>query len=84
MSRYVRYEDVGRMSLSMMGITNTEWVQVLQGLPSIEIITCEECEWSKPNIYGDLDCTCHVPTFRTIPQGYCWRGERKNDDGGNI
>ena len=50
----------------------------IHSAPSIDIVRCVECEWSKPNKYGDLDCTCHVPTFRTIPQGYCWRGQRSS------
>lgn len=45
MSKYVCFEDVGKMALSMMGISNTEWVHVIQGLPTIEIVRCPECKW---------------------------------------
>ncbi len=43
MNKYVSLEDVAKMALSMMGISNTEWVQALQGLPTINIVQCKEC-----------------------------------------
>lgn len=45
MTKYVSLEDVKRMAFSMMGLSNTEWVQALQGLPTIDIVQCKECKW---------------------------------------
>ena len=45
MNKYVSLEDVAKMALSMTGLSNTEWVQALQGLPTIDIVRCKECKW---------------------------------------
>lgn len=45
MNKYVSLEDVAKMALSMMSISNTEWVQALQGLPTINIVRCKNCKW---------------------------------------
>ena len=45
MNKYVSLEDVAKMALAMTSVSNTEWVQVLQGLPTINIVRCKECKW---------------------------------------
>lgn len=81
MSRYIDadalFESLGRKYLGAVG--NPTWDDIYSA-PSIEIIRCRECKWSEPNEFGDLDCKCHIPTFRTTEDGYCWRAERRVDE----
>jgi len=73
-----RYIDAEWLKQNFNTVFWSQIAKTIDSAPSIDIVHCIECEWSKPNKYGDLDCTCHVPTFRTIPQGYCWRGQRSS------
>jgi hypothetical protein len=73
-----RYIDAEWLKQNFNTVFWSQITKTIDSAPSIDIVRCVECEWSKPNKYGDLDCTCHVPTFRTIPQGYCWRGQRSS------
>ena len=43
MSKYVRYEDVGKMVLAVFGASNA-MLYALQGLPIIDIVKCKECK----------------------------------------
>lgn len=79
MSRYVCYEDVGRMALSMMGMSNSEWLQALQGLPSIEIIRCRECIDNSINCDGDENW-CLRFGYDVEPSDFCSYGERKESE----
>ena len=69
MSKYVSFKDVCKMALSMMGITNSGWVQALQGLPSIEIVHCKECTERD-------DDWCMYFGKMINPDDFCSYGER--------
>lgn len=71
MNKYVSLEDVTKMAFSMMGISNTEWVQVLQGLPTIDIVRCKECKW-----WPDR-CMRLEPT---ASNDFCSYGKEEDDD----
>lgn len=85
MSRYVPLKDVARLSLSMMGILNTEWAYAMQGLPSIEIVHCRECKYWRtkqknvPWNHSRKYCT-RVVTMNTKADDFCSYGCKRGEE----
>lgn len=44
------------------------------------LVFCKDCRWSEPNREGDYDCMCHIPIFRVSEDGWCYLGERKDNE----
>lgn len=86
MSKYVPYKDVSLLALQSLGLVNSEWAMLVQGLQTIEIVHCRECKYAHmtDNGYckycdqwtdedGVLIEVYHDKNF------YCGYGERKDD-----
>lgn len=51
--------------------------------PLIEIVQCKDCKWAKKEEdegEGNLTCACHIPRFIVPSDGFCYLGERRNDE----
>lgn len=70
MSKYVAYKEVARLALEAIGILNTEWAMLVQGLPTIEIVHCGECAKRKKNGF----CLEHM-RYEKNDNGFCSYGE---------
>lgn len=43
-------------------------------IDAVSVVRCKDCIWSEPNEFGDLDCRCHIPTFRVNADDFCSYG----------
>lgn len=63
------------------GFQYEKWRVHFRVLPSAqpEIVRCKDCIYCEPNT-EKLDAWCNVWGNTTICEGYCFYGERKNDE----
>lgn len=48
------------------------------------IVRCKDCKWAKKEGdegEGNLTCACHIPRFIVPSDGFCYLGERRNNEG---
>ena len=48
-------------------------------LEFVRVVRCWKCKHSKPNEFGDYDCTVHIPHFRVLGCGFCSKGEVEDE-----
>ena len=53
---------------------------IIEDMPTIDIVRCKECRWASPNREGDYDCKYHIPIFRVDAEGYCYLADRKESE----
>ena len=77
MSRYINIDDISlRKTISVGGLSAKALWRRIQQAPSIDIVFCKECKWSKANgTYqwcGRLDSTAQITA-----DDFCSYGERR-------
>ena len=88
MSKYIKLEDaIEQIRTVFYKDEYQEWLAIAvdnlinrtADLPTIDIVHCKDCRWSKSNREGDYDCKCHIPIFRVPEDGWCYLGERTGE-----
>ena len=79
MSRYINIDDISlRKTISVGGLSAKALWRRIQQAPSIDIVRCKECKWSKANgTYqwcGRLDSTARITA-----DDFCSYGEREGE-----
>ena len=79
MSRYINIDDISlRKTISVGGLSAKALWRRIQQEPSIDIVFCKECKWSKANgTYqwcGRLDSTAQITA-----DDFCSYGEREGE-----
>lgn len=75
----VRLRDVVE-TLIYMTDEDSDGVEEVMQLPTIDLVRCRDCRWAEPNEFDDYDCRCHIPIFRVNADGYCSYGKSKENE----
>lgn len=46
----------------------------------VEVVRCRDCKYSEIDENGNTWCTFYNGKIREMPNGYCWHGERRENE----
>ena len=80
MNRYIDAEWLLGVAELSNGVVDIDDIYNAPTIDAVRVVRCNDCRWSEPNEFGDLDCRYHIPIFRVNADGYCSYGKSKENE----